>query len=177
MAPKQIIYPLFFVAFFCSLLSFIPITAFAPFIVIAYYRYSFAGALWVAAGCGIIVDLLSSIPFGIYTINYICVTLILFRYCLYFFKTPIGLASLTAIFSLLSSLITKILFQVMGIFLPLTLMGSITDFLILPLIDGVYSLICFSLPLTLYRLARRKWFFFLFFIEEIKKKKKKKTNS
>lgn len=177
MAQRQVIYPFFFIALFFSLTSLIPVIAFAPFLIIAYYRYSLIGCLWAAAGCGLILDLLSNTPFGIFTLNYVGVTFLLFRYRIYFVEKPIGLASLTLIFSILFSLITKIFFSLYGISLPLTFMGIATDFLVMPLLDGVYSLLCFSFPLILYRLARRQWFRFLFFREETKKKKEEKLKS
>ena len=171
MVQKEIIWPFFLIALFFVVTSPISVIAFAPFLVISYYRYSFFGSLWVSAGCGLIVDVLASTPFGMNAMNYCGVTCFLFRYRIYFVNTPIGMAALTFVFSILSSVATTVLSSFIAISFPFSLMGILTDFFLMSLLDGVYSLVCFSFPLFLYRLIRRQWFRFLFFREEIKKKK------
>lgn len=177
MAQKQVIWPFFFIALLMTLMSPWPLTFFAPFLAMVYYRHSMIGSLWIAAGCGIFIDLLSSILLGIYTLNYVAISFFLFRYRIYFVEKPMGLASLTFIFSILSTLVTRIFFLFVGITLPFTLKGGLTDFLLLPLVDGVYALLFFSCPLILYRLARRQWFRFLFFRKETKKKREEELKS
>lgn len=171
MAQKQIIWPFFLIALLMVLMSPWPLAFFAPFLAMVYHRHSLVGSLWISAGCGIVIDLLSTTPFGIYSLNYAVVSLLLYRYRIYFVEKPIGLASLTLIFSIMSSVIARIFFFIIGISLPFTLKGGATDFLLLPLADGVYALLFFSCPLILYRLARRQWFRFLFFRKETKKKR------
>jgi len=177
MAQKQVIYPFFFIALFFSLTSMVPVTAFAPFLAMATYRYTLPGSLWAAAFCGLILDLLSSAPFGIFTLCYVAVTFLIYRYRIYFVEKPIGLASLAMIFSILSSLVTRIFFFLSGIVLPLTFKSTVTDFFLMTLLDGAYTLLCFSLPLILYRFMRRQWFNFLFFRKETKKKEEEELKS
>ncbi|NGX50232.1 MAG: hypothetical protein K1060chlam2_00073 [Chlamydiae bacterium] len=177
MAQREIIWPFFFIALFFSLGSFAPLTAFAPFLVIAFYRYPLVASLWIAAGCGLILDLLTTTPFGIYTLNYVAVSFFLFNCRSYFVEKPIGLASLTLIFSTLSSILARISFWTLGITLPLTLKGAATDFVVMPLFDGIYSLLCFSCPLILFRLVHRQWFRFLFLRKETKEREEEELNS
>lgn len=177
MAQKQVIWPFFLIALFFSLSSLAPLCTFAPFIAMAYYRYSFNVCIWLSALCGLILDLLCSTSFGIYTLNFTLVNVLLYRYRIYFVEKPIGLASLTFIFSILFSMTTRLFFFLYGIALPLTFKSMVTDFLLMPLIDAVYSLLCFSCPLILYRLARRQWFLFLFFKKETKKKKEERLKA
>ncbi len=170
MAKKEVIWPFFLISLFFSLTAYLPLITFAPFLALSYYRFTLLGALWVAAGCGLIIDLLSSTPLGMYTLNYVFVSFLLYRYRIHFVEKPLGLASLTLIFSICSLLITRVFFFIYGISLPFTFKGLVTDFLILPIGDGLYSFFCFSLPLILYRFLRRQWFHFLFFRKETKKK-------
>ena len=170
MAQKQVIWPFFLIALFFSLNPIAPLIAFAPFLALTYYRFSFIPSLWMATLCGLISDLLSPHIFGIYALNYACVTFLIFRYRIYFVEKPIGLASLTLLISIISSCLSIILFFLYGIPLPFTLKGFCTDFTLMPLLDGVYALLCFSYPLILYRFLRRQWFRFLFLRKQIKKK-------
>jgi len=177
MARRQFIFPLFLIALFFACFSPIPVIPFAPFLIITYSRYSLVGCLWMAGGCGLIIDLLSALPFGAHMLSYIVVTLLLHRYSIYFVEGPIGLVSLSSIFSICFSIVMKMIFSVFGIPLTFTLQGITTDFLLMPLLDGIYAMLFFSLPLIFYRFVRRQWFRFLFFKKEIKKKREEKAQS
>lgn len=177
MAQKQVVWPFYLIALLIALMSPWPLTFFAPFLAMIYHRHSLIGSLWISSGCGIVIDLLSTTPFGIYTLNYVAVSLLLYRYRIYFVEKPIGLASLTLIFSIMSSIVTRTFFLIIGISIPFTLKGGVTDFLLLSLADGIYALLFFSCPLILYRLARRQWFRFLFFRKETKKKREEELKS
>jgi len=177
MAQREVIWPFFFIALIFTFTASLPLTTFAPFLALAFYRLTLMGCLWLAAGCGLILDLLTTTPFGMYTLNLVCVTFLLYRYRTFFVEKPIGLASLTLIFSTLSSLLTRIFFFIAGIALPFTIKGTLTDFIVMPLLDGVYALLCFAFPLIIYRLVRRYWFHFLFFRKESKKKEEEELKS
>ena len=148
---KQIkLWPYFLIAlFFGALFPSVRILAFAPFLTMTYSRLNLTKSLWVAAFSGLIIDLLSSsLPFGIHSLDYTLVTLLLHRYRNYFVDKPIGLASFTWIFSLLSTAIQTVLFLLFGTKLPFTLQGTITDFLAFPLFDALYAFLGFSCPMT-----------------------------
>lgn len=172
------IWPFFLIALFCQCcLTPIGILAFAPFLAIIYNRKAFIPSLWITALTGLIVDLLSaSLPFGIHALNYMLTTALLYRYRHYFVDKPIGLASFTGVFSLLSTAVGCLLLLLFGSDLPMTPLGLATDFLLMPLLDGFYALLCFSFPILLYQFLRKQWFRFLFFKKETKKKNEETAN-
>ena len=121
------------------------------------------------------MDLLTDRPFGLYALNLTVVTFLFYRLRIYFIDKPIGLASYTIILSLATTLFSRILFSLYGKSLPLTFKGVATDFLLMPLADGLYAILCFSLPLILYRFGKELYSRFLFMREESKKKVKEST--
>lgn len=177
MARRPFIFPFFLLSLFFAVVSPIPIVTFAPFLIITYSRYSFLGCLWTAGGCGFIIDLLSALPFGMHTFSYIVVTILLRRYSIYFVDGPLGLAALSFLFSICLSVVMKIIFSISGIPLTFNLQGLTTDFLLMPILDGIYALLFFSLPLIFYRFILRQWFRFLFFKKETKKKREEKVKT
>lgn len=172
------IWPFFLIALFCQcFLTGVGILAFAPFLAIVYNRQAFIPSLWTAALTGLIVDLLSaSLPFGIHALNYTLTTALLYRYRHYFVDKPIGLALFTGVFSLLSTTFRCLLLLLFGSDLPLNPLGLATDFLLMPLLDGLYALLCFSFSILLYQFLRKQWFRFLFFKKETKKKSEETAN-
>jgi len=163
---------LFFTFYSGALLPTYTFLSFAPFLAIAFNRYTLPRSLWLAASCGLIMDLLSSLtPFGFHALIYVIVTFCLYRFRLFFVEKALGLSSFTVIFSLLSTLLERSFLNLFEISLPLTWKGIVSDFLIMPLLDGFYAFLWFSCPLMLYHLLRRQWFRFLFFRKETKKKR------
>ncbi|MCB1081981.1 MAG: hypothetical protein KDK63_02430, partial [Chlamydiia bacterium] len=79
---------------------------------------------------------------------------------------PIGLASYTAILSLSTTLLSRLLFSLYGSRLPLTFKGVATDFLLMPLVDSLYAVAFFSLPLIGYRFGKKLYYRFLLMREE-----------
>lgn len=166
---NQKTWPFFLVALFVLLTAPFPLFPFSPYLAILYRRSSFIKSLWVAAFCGLLVDLLTDRPFGLHALNLTVVTFFFYRLRVYFVDKPIGLASYTAILSLSITLISWILFSLCGQNLPLTFKGITTDFFVMPLADSLYGVLCFSLPLSLYRLGKNLYYRFLLMHEESKK--------
>lgn len=163
---NQKTWPSFLVALFFLFTAPFPTLPFSPYLAILYRRSSFIKSLWVAALCGVLMDLLTDRPFGLYALNLTVVTFLFYRLRIYFIDKPIGLASYTAILSLSTTLFSRILFFLYGQSLPLTFKGIATDFLLMPFADSLYGVLCFSLPLSLYRLGKRLYFHYLTFREK-----------
>lgn len=174
---KHPLWPFFFIALFfafysAALLPTYTFLPFSPFLVIVLKRFSFPRSLWIAAGCGLIMDLLSnSTPLGFHGVNYVIATFCLYRFRHYFVEKALGLCSFTFLFSFLSTLTHRLMLILFGIMLPITWKSIATDLALMPFLDGFYAFLWFSCPLLLYHFLRQQWFRFLFFRKELKKKK------
>lgn len=173
---KPPLWPFFIISFFFAFYSaaLLPTYAFLPFaplIAMALHRLSFPKSLWLAAGSGLIMDLLSSLcPLGFHALISVVVVLCLYRFRAIFVEKALGLCSFTFIISLLSTLFNRVFLALFGISLPLAWKSCLTDFVIMPFLDSIYAFLWFSCPLMLYHFLRRQWFRFLFFRKETKKK-------
>lgn len=157
MTPKLTI--VFFLALACAimgpiLLPGIRLLAFGPFLAILCTRLNLLKCLWCAFGCGLAMDLLSSsLPFGCHALNYILVTLVLFRTRKFFFAhKPVALALLTALFSLFS---TGLHFIMLGCAVHFGVRGVLSDFVIMPICDGIYAFVGYTCPIYAYRNLRK----------------------
>ena len=131
----------------------------APFLAILLTRHNFAWALWLAAGAGLLIDLLSTgLPFGCHALSYTLTIAILFFYRHYFFFDKRGaLALLTGLVSLLATLIEMFLFSFFDQGLTITPFGLASDILVMPLADALYALVFFWLPMESYQLGKKMW--------------------
>lgn len=156
---KNRIWPYFSISFFLTLFIPAPLLFFSPFFAILYRKASFIKSLWIGALCGLILDLLGTSPFGIHALIGGIVTTLLFRYHIYFIDKPIGLAFYTTLISLVTTILNRLSLYTYSPKLPWTFSGSITDFLIMPLIDGCISIVCFSFPFILYHFLKKQFLF------------------
>lgn len=163
---NQKTWPFFFVALLFLVMAPFPLLPFSPYLALLYRRSSFIKSLWIAALCGGVMDLFTDRPFGLYAFNLTLVTSLFYRLRIYFVDKPIGLASYTAILSFSTTLFSWILFSLTGQSLPITFKGIATNFLLMPLADSLYAILCFTLPLTLYHLGKKLYFHFLLMREE-----------
>lgn len=163
---NQKTWPFFLVALLFLLTAPFPILPFSPYLALVYRRSTFIKSLWIATLCGVLMDLLTDRPFGIYALILTIVTFFFYRLKVYFVDKPIGLASYTAILSLSTTLLSRLLFSLYGSRLPFTFKGVATDFLLMPLVDSLYAVAFFSLPLIGYRFGKKLYYRFLLMKEE-----------
>lgn len=162
---------LFFTVYSSSFMATYTLLPFSPFLTIAINRLSFSKSLWVSMSCGLLIDLLSSkTPFGFHALNQTLTTSTLYRFRPYFVEKALALSSFSLLFSFVSTFFHRIFLYLFGISFPLTWKGCSTDFILMPLLDGLYAFLWFFCPLILYHLLHRQWFRFLFFRKETKKK-------
>lgn len=167
---KPLIWPYFLTALSLSLCSPLPLLPFAPFYAILFRKVPLLHALWIAAGCGLIEDLLTGGPFGIQTLITTLLALTLYRFRIYFVDKAIGLLSYTFVISFGLTLLSRLSLLITDPTFPLTFKGIATDFLLLPAADACYGILLFHYPLILYRFLKRKGFPFPFFKKGSRKK-------
>ncbi|WP_075882769.1 hypothetical protein [Candidatus Protochlamydia sp. W-9] len=130
------------------LLPHLPLLYFAPFLVIAIYKREKIDCLWLAFLCGLFVDLLSfQMRLGFYALNYMLTIELLYYFKRHFFEDGLYTVSiLTSLFSILFVVIHVTLFFMFGHGLKLTGAWVKNDLIWMPICDGIYALLVFSLP-------------------------------
>lgn len=144
-----------FLAMFIQSL-FIPLNifSFSPFLAILFLNSSFNNALWISAFTGLIVDLFSSLNFGLHTASFTILTIFLYPYRKFFSETPLNIAIFSSLISLVCSLVEWPLLFIFGDGIRASLGWLLSDFILMPMIDGFYAFLWFGLPLSL--LSREK---------------------
>lgn len=139
----------FFAAvFFPKIFPSLGLVFFAPFLAIACIRLPFIPSLSLALFSGLAMDCMSSsFPFGIQIFINCFIVLLLHRFKYHFFEEKmISIAVYTAIFSFFYTISSLFLFSLFEHPVPFSWRGIISDLIIMPLIDGIYGIIWFSLP-------------------------------
>lgn len=131
--------------------------AFAPFLAIVYTKRSFLFSLWIAALCGLIVDLLSSeMRLGAYALSYSIVTLVLYQQKRHFFdEKPLALSLFTALISASATVVQLVLLYLFGSKVSVGFVWMVTDLLGMSLLDALYAFVWFTCPIKLYQHIQR----------------------
>jgi rod shape-determining protein MreD len=121
---------------------------FAPYLVFCFYRFSRYQLLWKAAGCGLILDLLSSGSFfGLTAVNYCLTCWLLYGQTRNFFEDKITtLPLMTFLFSFISTGSATILSFFCNSGYSFSFSWVVTDLIAMPLVDALYALLFYSLP-------------------------------
>ncbi len=143
---------LFFSLFGTAFLPNVHLLAFSPFFALLYNRKSFIAALWIAALCGLSIDLLSSnLRLGLHALTACLTTLVLYQQKKHFFEDkPLALSLFTLLISIVFTLIQLLVISIFERALPFSGKQLLTDCLIMPLFDAVYAYLWFSCPMMLY---------------------------
>jgi rod shape-determining protein MreD len=146
----------FFLAFFALLLfsAIFPalhLCFYAPFLLLLMPKISWIRFLWIACFCGLMIDLFSSSFFGIHALN-LSLTAWIFLFCKQFLhEKPMNLFIFTYLFSSLSSLLFVMILPLFGHSLPLSGFWFFSDLMLFPLLDGLYAILWFFIPLNFYK--------------------------
>lgn len=149
--------------FFSALFPTIKLLMFSPFLAIVYPRFSIEKTVWIATGCGLILDLLcSELRFGIQAVTLAMTTLVLSKHKHHFFEDkPLSLCLSTLLISLTSTLIQWLLLPLSGFSFILSWTLVATDLILLPIADALYAFLCFYLPLLCWahiqKMGWKKW--------------------
>jgi rod shape-determining protein MreD len=131
---------------------------FSPFLIVACYKQNLTYSLWIALGCGLIMDFFSSnLRLGIHSLNY-CITLImLYPQKKNFFADSVStLPIMTFLFSSISTLIMAILLYSLEMKNVLSWYWALTDLILMPVVDAIYAFGCYILPALLFGKPRRR---------------------
>jgi len=140
----------------------VPLSAYIPWIALAALKLKgFAKPLFGAAGVGVLVDLFSDSPMGLYPISYASTAALLFRFRNRFhYDQPLHLALFASFASLASSLLRLFFLFLFDRRIPVAGQWILVDWITVALIDGIYTIVWFSGPLYLWVKARRYWMLF-----------------
>ena len=132
------------------------LTTFAPFLVLCLYATPFDACLWIALGSGLVLDLTSSAyPFGFHAAAYCLTVCFLYDKQRFFFvDEPTTVPVMTFFLSAMATGVQALLLSFLGRGIPLSWEWVFFDLACLPLLDGLYGFICFTLPSVL--LGRRR---------------------
>lgn len=121
---------------------------FIPFLVIVCYQMTLSRALWIAFGCGMVLDLLTAhTRLGLYAMDF-CVTLaMLYPQRRNFFADSLStLPIMTFLFSTLSTLVMAIMLYVIEMKSVFSWSWFLTDLLVLPAADALFAFAVFIGP-------------------------------
>lgn len=125
---------------------------FAPFLAIAYHASTLSKSLWLSLLCGVILDSVSSeFQFGLQSLTFVLTTLVLYPQKRHFFEDkPLALSIFTAIISSILTVLQFILVHLFDRGLPFSILTVLTDFILMPIVDGLYAFLWFTCPIKLY---------------------------
>lgn len=126
--------------------------AFAPLLALISHRFSHFAALWIAAGCGCLLDLLSSeYRLGLNALTYSLAMLCIYPQKHHFFEDkPVALALFAALISLLCTFLQRIFIPLFGVSLSWSWASLGTDCLLMPAIDALYAYLLIYYPMQVY---------------------------
>lgn len=135
--------------FFPILFPNVRLVFFAPLQAFLFIRAPLPFSLWISWAIGLFLDCTTtSLPFGIHTILCTAIAFLLHGRKKHFFEEKIFSWVIYA--SLISSLYTALLFfcnLLVNVPPPLSLRSIFSDMVIMAIIDGIYTLIWFTLPM------------------------------
>lgn len=135
---------------------------FAPYLVLACYKFPLSALLWRAALCGLVVDLFSSSPFfGESVIHLTLVSFLISRQKTHFFADKWStMPIMTFLFSLFYSAIHPLFGLLYGLPFSFSFRLFFGDFVLFPLIDALYGaallFVCFQFRIQFNKMKMRE---------------------
>ena len=146
----RLIYSFIFSTFaaisFSAFIPFYKPVFYAPFLAISFLSTTFISCLWLSCFGGFIIDILSSTHMGLNCLVYTLLTVIFYKQRRYFIDSPANIALFTILISFFYMLLTFILLYVLDKGVRISSISFLTDFVVLPLLDGIYAVVFFVLP-------------------------------
>jgi rod shape-determining protein MreD len=133
------------------------ISAFLPFLAIVATKKGRFYSLWMAFGCGLIIDLMSTAMFGLYALNFVITTAIVYSQKRHFFdEKPLAIPLFTLLFSLVSTTIQLVELYVIGKPVSISFPFILADWFGMGIVDALYALVWFTWPMKGIALLRRR---------------------
>lgn len=134
------------------------LTFFAPFLIIAAYKKPLTACVWIAFGCGFIIDLFSSeMRLGVHAFAYCLTIAIVYPQRRNFFADSIStLPIMTFCFAVISTLMMALLLYSIESRNVFSWPWVLTDLIYYPLMDACYAFLFFILPALVFNKPRRK---------------------
>ena len=172
---KVTLIPYFSLAFFYHLSlpstnSLFPVLHFSPFFILCYMRLSQFSCIWLSFFIGCFLDMCTtSTPLGFYPLCTILTTLAIYRFKVFFIEEKTFIFPIyTALYSFIYSMIFTILYTFCDPRLHISFIPFSIDMLCLPVVDSIYHLVFFSLPISCYVfVTSRKQKIYLLYIKKI----------
>ncbi len=156
---KYQIYLSFFLALFCLLFFpaffFLKLIYFAPFLIISFYNSSFVKVLWLSILCGIFSDVLATSSFGVISLSYLSASCFLYREKRFFNDKPVNLSIFTGLYSIVFSIFNLLFLFIFDKTVIISFKWTLSDLLIMPVFDGIYAFLWFSLPFLVIEKIKR----------------------
>ncbi len=147
----------FFLALFTAIFGAIffpllPLQPFTPLLAITYYTSSLETALFFAALCGCLTDLVSSeFQFGLYTANFILTTCLLYPFKNHFFEdNPLSFSLFTGSISACITVIQTIIAYLFDRGIHVSFSSFFGDLIFISTLDALYAFFWFTSPIKLY---------------------------
>ena len=128
---------------------------FAPFLVMFFINTTFINSLWASSFCGFIMDALSSTPMGLYTLGYALLCMLLFKLRRFFNDQDMNIPIFTLILACVFAFIEILLLAVFKKKNMITSMWFLSDLILMPICDSIYSIVWFVLPSKIFNLVKR----------------------
>jgi hypothetical protein len=143
---------------FSPLLSALHLTYFAPLLVISCYIFEKITCLWLALGIGLILDLYGSHePFALLAAVYCVSCWLLYTAKPLFFEDSLStIPILTALFSMISTIIYAFALSFFSGNHPLSLEWMVSDVLLMSLVDAIYAVLWIGIPLRFFPRTLRR---------------------
>ncbi len=161
MASIPLLY-VFLVTLLCTLFSTavypqIHLIPFTAFFALLYLRASLAASLWIALGCGLLLDLINSdLRFGFYALNTCLTTLLLHRQKKHFFEEKLhSICLLTGLISASMTIFQWIFYCATQLECNLSWKLIFIDFMLLPICDALAVFLWIYLPVILFIYSRK----------------------
>ena len=150
---------------------------FAGFFAVVSLRCSFITTLWWAVIAGGAIDLFSAtLPFGAHMVKNVSACCILYHlHSLFFEEKPHSLSIYATLYALVLTLLQTFLFSFFDIPLTIGWQAVLTEFVVMPLIDGIWTFVWIFIPLTTYRFFARNHFAIVQWLKSLTKRRPNAT--
>lgn len=130
----------------------IKLATFAPLLAITFQRMPFLKSVWISVLCGLFLDTFSSQHhYGMHAICFVLAAPICYPHKRHFFEEkPLALSLYTSLISSIYALILMTVVTIVNKQFPITIELILSEGILTPILDALYALLCFTLPMRMY---------------------------